>query len=148
METGAAAEWQTPRVSLLFVCVFLPASVRASARVWIQMSACGSTFCPGLCVALPPDISSVACLLLWCQDKGGYCLPTSATWLWPPPPPPPPPPLPPPPSPCVSSAGPEPKYVPLRSLARRSLEMVERKICCHGWSSHTVCVHRRTAKKN
>lgn len=95
METGAAAEWQTPRVSLLFVCVFLPASVRASARVWMQMSACESTFCPGLCVAQPPDISSVARLPLWCLDKGGYCLPTSATWLWPPPPPPPPP-LPPP----------------------------------------------------
>ncbi|TNN62391.1 Protein S-Myc [Liparis tanakae] len=30
------------------------------------------------------------------------------------------------------TAGPLPKYVPLRSLARRSLETAEREICCHG----------------
>ncbi|KAI3363715.1 hypothetical protein L3Q82_001331 [Scortum barcoo] len=55
---------------------------------------------------LAPDISGGVRCLPRCQDKAGYCLPTSATWLWPPPPssphlllllltPPPPPPPPP-----------------------------------------------------
>lgn len=39
----------------------MPACVRVSARVWMQMSACASTFCPGLCVARAPD-SCAGCI--------------------------------------------------------------------------------------
>lgn len=110
METGAAAKWQTPRVSLLFVCVF-HACMRARECTCMNANVCMRVYLLSRSVCGPG--AWYPRWLHWCQDKGGYCLPTSATWLWPPPPPPP---L----APCASSGGPEPKYVPLRSLARRS----------------------------
>lgn len=136
-------------VSSLCISAWLPGCVcrcvymNANVCMWIYLlsrSVCG----PGSLIS-----AAFARWLPPCQDKAGYCLPTSATWLWPPPPPlppypAPPPPSPPPPPPAPCPPHPEPP-APGRSpkmchsgVWLATLEATEREICCHGQTAHSA----------
>lgn len=137
METGAAAEWQTRECvfySSVVVCVCVCAVMNANVPLCVSpfVAACvwpGCLISPALCAACHDARTRLD--VVYQHQPHGFALLHHLPWppfsfnqppLW---------------LQCWAS-----KLEPFRNLARCSLEMAEREICCCGLCSHSVCSQR------